>query len=448
MKIRNRISLFYTSISAILFGVAFTTIWMVENHYIDNLFDSYLAEKALLCAQKNWERDELSEKSYSEILSDYQNLLPTAEEVLIDSTSHDCLAILQQLMTPRQIDKLLKDKVTHFNQGKKRGLALSYHDNEGSFFVVVIAENRYGNSIKDYSIILLVVLYVLAGVVILFAGRLHSKHTLLPLQHLLKEVSSIDADNLTQRVEVKNNDDELDRLAEQTNHMLDRLQKAFENKRTFVRNASHQLNNPLTIIRGECELALMRSRTPEEYQQTLTKILATEELMGNAIRQMLLLADSNGRVQPSAIEVVDLWFFLQEMCEDNPRIVVQMSENCDNWLVSTEPNMLRTVLDNLLNNACKYSTDEVSVVLTQERGATSVVITDKGIGIPKTELEMIFQPFYRASNTQGVPGQGIGLSLTQRICQLLNVKLQVASSEGVGTRIELAFPTTQQESIS
>lgn len=445
MKIRNRISIFYTVVTALILGAIMLTVLLVSNRYIDSLFDSYLAEKALLCAQKNWEKDELSEKSYGQVLDNYRALLPTAEEVAIDSLSPDMDLQLGAYLSSDQISRLLSHEVVYFTHGQKRGLALCYPDNEGSFFVLVMAENGYGNSIKRYSLILLSLLFALSCIIIFVASRIHSKHTLRPLQHMLDQVSDVDADKLEQRVVEYGNDDELDRLAQQINNMLDRLHQAFVREKQFVRNASHQLNNPLTIIRGECELALMRRRTPEEYEKSMTKILATEEQIGQTIKQLLMLADSQERIHPSTLEVVDLKHYVGEMCEDWERVRFEEDVQQDECLVTTEPNLLYTALENIISNACKYSQQEVNVRLSMSEGAPLISVSDKGIGIPQADIDHVFEPFYRASNTHLFPGQGIGLSLTKRTCQLINIDLSVESKEGEWTQFELLFRDLQSE---
>lgn len=214
------------------------------------------------------------------------------------------------------------------------------------------------------------------------------------------------------------------RISERINH-------AYESEKAFIRNASHEVNNPLTAIQGECEISLMKERTPVEYQNALRRIASETKRMILLIKHLLFLAHGEKEMLNNNTEPIQLANILMEYAQG--RVHFSM----DNFALSIEanPQLLRMALDNLISNACKYSEGPVYLDL---RGTTLEII-DHGIGIPEKELENIYQPFYRASNTREFSGNGIGLSLAIRIFNFYGAQVKIISKENEGTKISIDF---------
>lgn len=120
-----------------------------------------------------------------------------------------------------------------------------------------------------------------------FIGRVYSNRILTPLQHILKELKRIRANNLNVRLRSYGNKDELDQLIVSLNGMLDRIDTAFKSEKSFVSNASHELNNPLTAIQGECEIALLKERSTSEYMDSLERISVESKRISLLIKSLL-----------------------------------------------------------------------------------------------------------------------------------------------------------------
>lgn len=211
----------------------------------------------------------------------------------------------------------------------------------------------------------------------------------------------------------------------------ERIDKAYESEKAFIRNASHEVNNPLTAIQGECEITLMKERSATEYQNALRRIASETKRMVTLIKHLLFLAHGEKEMLNNNTEPVQLANLLMEYAQG--RVHFSM----DNFALTIEANvqLLRMALDNLIGNACKYSEGDVYLDL---RG-TVLEITDHGIGIPVNELENIYQPFYRASNTADFSGNGVGLSLAIRILSFYGAHITIASKENEGTTVSIDF---------
>lgn len=211
----------------------------------------------------------------------------------------------------------------------------------------------------------------------------------------------------------------------------ERIDKAYESEKAFIRNASHEVNNPLTAIQGECEISLMKERTIPEYQNALRRIASETKRMVTLIKHLLFLAHGENEMLTNNTEPIQLANLLMEYAQG--RVHFSM----DNFALTIEanPQLLRMALDNLIGNACKYSEGTVSLDL---RG-TVLEITDQGIGIPEKELENIYQPFYRASNTRDYSGNGVGLSLAMRIFNFYGAQVKITSKENKGTTVSIDF---------
>jgi len=214
--------------------------------------------------------------------------------------------------------------------------------------------------------------------------------------------------------------------------IVDRLEVAYKSEKDFISNASHEINNPLTAIQGECEITLLKERTPQEYQGALQRIAAETKRIILLMKHLLFLSHGNKEILRSAVESVMLADFLMQFAENR----VRFSPDSFGFGINANPHLLKIAIGNLVDNALKYSGDEVVDIRLRSH---ILEIEDRGIGIPEEELEGIAQPFYRAANTRGYPGHGIGLSLSIRILQTYGATVEIVSKVGVGTLIRIIF---------
>ena len=430
MKIGPKIALFYSLITMCAIIMVMSVFYLFSSRYINRLYESYLREKAFITAQKYWEKDEVDEQSYRLIQQKYDELLPQAREVLLnmDTLAH------------------VKDTLGKYLNASQQERLFHGDGTPVTFNVFVFSENTYGKEIQEHILLLSVTLVVISSIFIFFIGRVYSNRILTPLQHILKELKRIRANNLNVRLRSYGNKDELDQLIVSLNGMLDRIDTAFKSEKSFVSNASHELNNPLTAIQGECEIALLKERSTSEYMDSLERISVESKRISLLIKSLLFLSRQDKDILANTVEDVCLPRMLREQYAGRPRIRLSSTLREENdFIVRANPYLLGIALQNVVDNACKYSDKDVEISLFEKEGRRVVEIRDQGIGIPQEEVELIFQSFYRASNTRSYKGQGIGLSLSLKIISTYGGQMGIHSEEGHFTTVSITFPLSLAE---
>lgn len=195
-----------------------------------------------------------------------------------------------------------------------------------------------------------------------------------------------------------------------TQRHIDTLHEAYQRERQFIHHASHELNNPLTAIQGECEIALLKKRDAADYEESLNRIEEESQRMSQTIKQLLYLSVAMNESDGESREIIKWKDFLGQFV-DNERVELHVSPGCADCCITANPSLLKMAVGNIVRNALKYSADKIDITLHEK----SVVVKDKGIGIPKSAIPYISQPFYRAANTRSFQGNGIGMSLAVNI---------------------------------
>ncbi len=443
MKVGSKIALFYTLASVLTTIIIIAVFYIFSTQYINRLYASYLREKAYLTAQKHWEKDEVDEQSYQIIQRKYDELLPEAHEILLNMDSlSEVRDTLDKYLTQQQQALLItgEDSIPFsFKYKDQLGAALYYPDNEGNFIVLVMSRNAYGTEIQEHLLLLSIFLVLFSSILIYFIGKIYSGRILVPLQHILKELKRIRANSLNRRLKQTGNNDELEEIIVTLNHMLDRLDSAFKAEKSFVSHASHELNNPITAIQGECEISLLKERSTGEYVEALQRISSESKRLSNLIRHLLFLSRQDEELLKTNIEEISLQDMLTDLTADNDRIRLHTPESGAPAAVQANSYLLKIALKNIIDNACKYSEKEVDIILSRINRQVVIEIEDRGIGIPQEEIEHIFQSFYRGSNTHDYAGQGIGLSLTMKIISAYHGKLEISSEIEKGTKVRVIF---------
>ena len=365
-------------------GVAATLIWVATRRHVETIHYTYLLEKATLTAQKNYERDELPARTYDTILHRYARLLPTATEVTVDSLSPHALDTLRHYVGDRALTRLLSEGATTFEYHGLPGAAIFYPDNEGSYYVLVYAANAYGQRLAHIIFGVAGALLALVLALLALAARWHA---------------------------------------------------AYERERLFVSHASHQLNNPLTALRGECELALLRERSADDYRAALGRIAEQTVRMERTLGSMLLLASPKAQKGETEKSDVNLWALCSRVAARHPRVAVE-GTLC---VAHTHAPLLEMVVENLVSNACKYSEGRVTISVGPAGRRLAIAVHDSGIGIPHSEQRHIFTPFYRARNARSREGSGIGLAIVAQAADLLDAKVSVRSRPRTGTSFTLTL---------
>jgi heavy metal sensor kinase len=268
---------------------------------------------------------------------------------------------------------------------------------------------------------------------------------------MVEAARRISAERLAERVEETGAGDELDRLAQTFNRMLSRLDAAFQQVRRFSADASHELQTPLTALRGELEVALRSSRTPEEYQETLKSALEEIERIARLVEGLLILARAESgalrmdRRPVDLAELVEEVYWRLKVLADERSVDLRMT-GLEPVTVTGDRDRLRRLLVNLVDNAVKYTGPggQVGLSVAREGERVRVEVSDTGRGIPLEEQEQIFQPFFRSEAVLSEQGSGLGLSIARSIALAHGGELSVESEPGKGSTFRVGLPVETQ----
>jgi heavy metal sensor kinase len=278
-----------------------------------------------------------------------------------------------------------------------------------------------------------------------------SRRALSPVDALVRSARDVGGTKLNRRLQKLDTGDELQRLSDTLNEMLDRIESAFLRITEFTADASHELRTPVSLIRTEAELALRRSRGEAEYKESLRHILLEAERTTVLIEEMLALARADSGRETLYVHPVDLRQTLQDVANGWQQVAtirnLQFSASLDvpESFVMGDEILLRRLADILLDNAFKYTSAPGSVSLSLAPKGDSIVITvqDTGVGIAEEEQSKIFERFYRVdkarSRRQG--GSGLGLAIAQWITTQHRGSIAVESRSGEGATFRVELPT-------
>ena len=284
-------------------------------------------------------------------------------------------------------------------------------------------------------------------------GRRLCNRALLPVTRMAKAACAMTSVDRDQRLPSPATGDELDALANSFNGLLDRLQEAFERQKRFAGDASHQLRTPLTALLGQLEVAQRRDRTLPEYKRVLDDARTEAVKLCRIVDALLFMARVETEAGRPDLQTLDLAHWLRDHLREwsaHPRhsdIQTEIPLETPVWVRAHAP-LLGQLLDNLLDNACKYSTpgSPVIVRLSQESGIAALAVIDHGFGLDSDDLNHVFEAFFRSAEVRrrGHAGVGLGLAIAHRIAAVFGGTIAVESAPGKGSRFVLRLPVVKE----
>lgn len=450
MKIKNRLSLYFSLIGSGVLLVVLCSIYVSFHSFIKDDFFNHLKDRANVAAQLYLEADEISADSLNRVRERYLKSLPG--EVIRLYDSRNAAAFIhdeEQHWDHKTIETVRKRGYLEYTDGDDQVVGIYYIDNQGNFVILASASDTEGTRRLDEMLQTMIVVFVIVGVLLYFVSRLFATQALSPINDLVKQMQLIKASHLNVRVNEGNGKDEISELARNFNRLLAHLESDFELQKTYVTNASHELRTPITSIIGEVELALSKERSKEENIRTLQLVLEESERLMDTISGLMELAQvdvdySSAGLTPVRIDEL-LWeihdFWSSKLGADLFKINIEhLPQNEALLTVPANRQLMFIALNNLVGNAFKFSGQkQVSCNFYADEHLIRIQITDKGIGIPPEDMDKVTKSFYRSPNARGFAGNGIGLYVTQKIIQLFNGTLNIQSVEGSGTTITTQF---------
>ena len=324
---------------------------------------------------------------------------------------------------------------------------LKVEGTEGLWIRGVMPTTGEEEQLFEISRILLVLLPALI-VLSLIGTYVTVTRLLRPMREIERTAAEIsEGDDLGRRINMEGPDDELHRLADTFDDMMERLENTFENERRFTADASHELRTPMSVILAQCEYTLSKDRTEEEYVDAIRTIRRQGARMNGLINDMLDYTRMEQKAERYPLTPTDLSVLTREVCSDMAMLhtndITLYARVPDGITVNGSRILLSRLLQNLISNAYRYGREggstEVRLFRSQE-GKAVLEVEDNGIGIEAEHLPKLFDRFYRADSSRTRKGTGLGLSMVKRIAELHGADIYVRSTPGVGTTFSITFP--------
>lgn len=457
MKIRTKIALQFTAIIALILATFSASFYYIAQQNRKDEFYKNLRDRATTRADLLIKVEAINKKLLKIIDKETLSRL-YAEKVLM---FNDKDKLVYESYEPDSAEyyyynaDLLKsvrqNKYVETTNGNLLVVGLLYsHPEKGDFALMTSAEDTLGNTQLQKLRESLIYSFLFGVLITIVLGFIFAGQSLKPIAEMNREIGTITAYNLKKPLNEGNGQDEIAQLAINFNQMFQRLDESFDLQRSFVSNASHELRTPLAGLKSEIQVALETQRTSEEYQKILHSLLNDTQRLIQLTNGLLQLAQSEKKEKSVSLQHVRLDELLFQTQEEllqfypNYQIDIDFEEIPDNeqmiMVLGSEP-LLKTLFNNLIDNACKYSSDKrAEVRIAFDEKNCTVRVKDNGIGIPEDELQRIFEPLHRAKNASTFKGYGIGLSVCRRIVDMHRGSIHVKSELNKGSIFEVVLP--------
>lgn len=453
MSIRLRLMLIFASMVAVILSVFsvfvyYSTVSIRKSAFFDRLWERTEISLQLISETP---RPDLSKIHPSE-RNTYWTILPDEEIIIFDDSGRysyineftavkiDYEPVLNHLKVAGSIEKKI---------GQRQIVGISKRIDDQTYYVIVSAFDKNGQRLLNNLRLTMVSSFLTSIIFTFLAGWYFSRETFKPVERIIETAEKISETDLDLRVPIPAGKNELVRLVNTINESLDRLQKAFEVQKVFVANASHELRTPLTALRGELEVALLKDRSKDEYKHILTMAYDDAKRLSSLVNHLLLFAQTSSdprslnfesiRIDEIVMDVMQKFSTIYPDRQIEIRFTNQIPDETK-LIVSGNENLLAVAINNVIDNALKYSDRKPVHIEINSGDKIKISIADKGVGISLNDMESVFEPFYRSKRSSNVVGFGLGLALAKKIIELHGGNIIIKSKINEGSKITILLP--------
>ena len=446
MKIRTKLTTQYALLTAVIYLLTMWGIYLFSEHSRSEEFYRNLKREAVTKAHLFLSGKVLPSTMQS-VYENNKNFLDEVEVAVYQQPFimlyHDEIKNDIVKENNEMIREIIDNKYIEFNEGHYQAIGMIYNFEGKDYIVTAAAYDGFGYS-NLQSLRNILLFFSLLGLSIIWVvGYLLANCALAPVKEIVSKVRTISANNIEERLPVGKNQDELNELSLAFNALLEDLQKAFYAQKMFVSNVSHELRTPMAALVAEAELTLLKPREQERYITSLNNILLDSKRLIRLIEGLLNLAKADFNPKQIKMEEIRLDELLMDamttVMHAHPSYHIELlfdTESEDDTFITVRGNryLLTHAFINLMENNCKFSKNETSVVQIGFWEDLSILrFSDSGIGISESDRKKLFTPFYRGDNSNYTKGHGIGLALVQKIISLHKGKIEVNSKVDEGT---------------
>ncbi len=316
--------------------------------------------------------------------------------------------------------------------------------------VIAIAdEGQMLKNVLKTNLMLIIILIFAAAV----GGYFIIKRSFKPVEMIRKTAVSISEGNdLSQRIAIGEGNDEICRLANSFDDMLDKIEKTLENEKQFTSDASHELRTPVAVITSECEYVLDCAKDIDEAKESVESIKRQADKMTKLISELLTISRMDRSTIALNFEKIDLSELLSFVCDEQEEIRqenITLIRNISPDISAYGDRVLLTRLFiNLISNAYQYGKENGTIKVTLSESGENVTfsVDDDGIGIEADQLDKIWERFYRADPSRNTESgsMGLGLSMVKWITKAHSGDIKVKSEIGHGTTFTFTMPKEQK----
>ena len=439
MQIRARLTLQFTLLVSVIVLAIFVVIYWLRNNYIEDEFYKRLTQKASTSAELLVTVKEVNAKLLKKIQKANNDVLYRENLIIYDYKNIKVFSgndTIRFKVTPEMLNQVQKQHFAKFKQGDFKIVGMLYTDRFNRVVTVAGAVDKAGQKDLENLKNIMISLFLFVLIVVSLAGWYFSVRALSPISEVIRQVQSIYPQNVNQRLTIQNPKDEIGQLTATFNELLERIAEVFRLQNLFVSNVSHEMKNPLTKIGSQIDVALLKERSPEQYFVTLQSVRQDIREMGqlsNTLLELAKVSDLNHKLMYDEVRLDEtIWEAGDLLLQAEQKYQVQVDfadglEEDTQLVVKGNAQLLKTAFVNLMENGCKFSENHsVKVSLHFEKDHIEVQFTNSG-EMEKSEMDLIFEPFYRSQNTASIKGYGVGLSLVNRIVKLHGGNITVQS---------------------
>jgi len=445
MKIRTRLTLSFTVITALLLGGYSFFMHYSSKNEREKSFYKKLEGEALAKADLFFLSPLTGEEMHSMYRNNYRR--PNRAQTAIYNSNyqllyHDDIENNCVEGNPDMLAKVFSDGEIKFFINRLQVIGITYNYAGETYAVTAVANDQFGyENVSDMFAIGISTL-IFGLIITYFCGIFFSKRALNPISEMICQIRNITAGKLQLRLNVSKEKDELGELSESFNNMLERLENSFNAQKSFVSNISHELRTPLSAIIAELSLVSVKNLTKEQYQQIILRVLNDSRNMAKLSSSLMDLAKAS--YDPKEISFTEIRIdeillesyskIKKKNTEYKININISDSLEEDQLILCANAYLLQVAFSNLIGNACKYSFDYSCFIdIFEIEGKLYLSFTNIGNIIPENDLQNIFKPFFRSNNYKNKEGHGIGLFLVEKIAKLHKANIKVVSKDNKTT---------------
>ena len=356
------------------------------------------------------------------------------------------------------IDKAVLKRIASGEPHVFETISLQKHPHKVRIVYGIIGQGKImqiGQSLEnDYR--LLEILQLVFGtsivVIILFStiiGGSLARRAMMSIEEVTRTAMDIAKGFFERRVSLKSRGDEIDRLANAFNVMLDRIDVLVTGMREMADDMAHDLRSPITRIRGIAEMTLTTGKSVDDYKIMAANTIEECDRLLEMVNTVLDISEAGARAGKFAMEKVDIAGIVKDACElfqpiaaDRNITLIFESSVTDNPFVNGEMQQLQRIVVNLLDNALKFTLAGgiVTASVNSNDGKVFISINDTGVGISRDDLPKIFKRFYRCNQSRSEPGVGLGLSLVAALVEAHGGDITATSYQAKGSKFTVTLP--------